>query len=136
MRLWWRYLWAGPTTLVGLVIVILTLASGGTGRSVDGVLEIHGGFATWLLSRVNAAAMTLGHVVLARDVATHEWSRAHERIHVRQVERWGILFLPAYVVASLIAWRRGGHYYWDNHFEKEAYRLDGRDSSSGMTSKA
>ena len=65
--------------------------------------------------------MTLGHVVLGRDLHCLESTRAHERIHVRQVERWGPLFLPAYALASLMAFSRGGHPYHDNVFEREAY---------------
>lgn len=123
MRLWrlLARLWALPTTLVGVAAAILTFATGGRGEVIDGVLEIHGGFSTWMLRRVGAAAMTLGHVVLAIDTLAHELSREHERVHVRQVERWGPLFLPAYGIASLVAWARGGHYYYDNRFEKEAY---------------
>lgn len=117
----WRYLWAGPTTLVGVAAALLTFATGGHGRPVTGVLEIHGGFATWLLRRVGASAMTLGHVVLARDAEAHEWSREHERVHVRQVEKWGPLFLPLYGLACVQAWWRGGNYYFDNVFEVEAY---------------
>ena len=121
MPRWLRYLWALPTTLVGIATAVLTVVSGGRGRVVDGVLEIEGGVATWLLRRLGAAAMTLGHVVLATDPAMHERTRRHERVHVRQVERWGPLFLPAYAVASWLAWRRGWDYYYDNRFEREAY---------------
>ena len=121
-----RYLWAGPTTLLGVAAATLAFATGGAGASTRGVLEVYGGFATWLLRRVGASAMTLGHVVLARDADAHEWAREHERIHVRQVERWGPLFLPAYALASAMAWARGAHYYFDNRFEVEAYALDGR----------
>ena len=82
---------------------------------------MHGGLATWLLLRLRASAMTLGHVVLAIDEPAHELSRDHERVHVRQCERWGPLFLPAYAAASLVAWIRGRHYYYDNRFEREAF---------------
>lgn len=85
------------------------------------MLEIHGGLATWMLRRLGASAMTLGHVVLAIDERAHEVSRQHERVHVGQCERWGPLFLPAYGFASLAAWIRGEHYYYDNRFEQEAY---------------
>ena len=67
--------------------------------------------------------MTLGHVVLGRDRASLERSRGHERVHVRQCERWGPLFLPAYGMASLIVKLRGGDAYRDNPFEREAYGL-------------
>ena len=45
----------------------------------------------------------------------------HERIHVRQCERWGPLFLPAYLLASAFIALRGGNPYLDNPFEREAY---------------
>ncbi len=116
-----RYLWAAPTTAIGLMVAVMTLVTGGRVRHHSGVVEVEGGAATWLLQGVNAVAMTLGHVVLAVDVRAHDRSREHERVHVRQVERWGPLFLPAYGIATVIAWWRGGHYYYDNRFEREAY---------------
>jgi hypothetical protein len=118
------YLWVLPTTAVGLVFVPLAGMSGGRMEVVEGVLEIHGGVVTWFLKYLafGASAMTLGHVVLGRDAECLEWSRVHERVHVRQCERWGPLFLPAYGVASLVVWVRGGRAYWDNPFEREAYR--------------
>ena len=95
---------------------------------IDGVLEIHGGFVTYFLSewtmlKGGASAMTLGHVVLGRDRNCLDWSREHERVHVRQCERWGPLFLPAYGLASLIVKLRGGDAYRDNPFEREAYAI-------------
>jgi hypothetical protein len=96
-------------------------------RVVDGVLEAHGPTLAWLLANLvpvsgGVAALTLGHVVLARDAELLATTRAHERVHVRQYERWGPLFVPAYLVASVIAALRGGHFYFDNAFEVEAYR--------------
>jgi hypothetical protein len=64
--------------------------------------------------------LTLGHVVLARDLPALQQTRAHERVHVRQYERWGPFFLPAYAAASLWALSRGRHPYVDNWFEREA----------------
>ena len=121
-----RYLWAFPTTLVGLLFLPPALVSGGAWQVVDGVIEIHGGFVDFFLRRCTllkggASAMTLGHVVLGRDVLLLELTRTHERVHVRQCERWGIFFLPAYAIASLIAFCRGGNMYRDNAFEREAY---------------
>lgn len=66
--------------------------------------------------------MTLGHVVWGQDAKCLARSRDHEHVHVRQYERWGPLFIPAYLLASLIAWRRGLDPYMDNPFEVEAYR--------------
>ena len=121
-----KYLWAGPTTMVGLVFLHPTILSGGKAKVVDGVLEIHGGVARFFLERCTlmaggATAMTLGHVVLGRDEASLEMTRGHERVHVRQCERWGPMFLPAYGVASLVALLRGRDAYRGNRFEREAY---------------
>jgi hypothetical protein len=126
------YLWALPTTAVGLLFVPVALVSGGRLHVVEGVLEITGGWvATFLrrftLLRGGASAMTLGHVVLARDQWLADMTRSHERVHVRQVERWGPLFLPAYGIASLIALIRGQRPYMDNHFERQAYARDADD---------
>lgn len=120
-----RYLWALPTTTPGLLLAALARATGGAARRVDGVVEAHGGAVGWLLARVpidgGAGAMTLGHVVIGQDERALERSRAHERVHVRQAERWGVLFYPAYAASSGWAWLRGGDVYLDNRFEREAY---------------
>ena len=47
--------------------------------------------------------------------------RAHEQVHVRQYERWGLFFVPAYLVSSLWQLLRGRHIYRDNCFEREAF---------------
>ena len=123
------YAWAAPTTLVGLVAGGLTLATGGKVQVRRGALEFHGGFARWLLERrmVRASAMTLGHAIIGRNTHCLDSCRDHEQAHVRQVERWGAAFLPAYVLASLWAHARGKHYYLDNWFEIDARRASGDD---------
>jgi hypothetical protein len=68
--------------------------------------------------------MTLGHVVLGVDRQQLRRTRAHERVHVRQSERWGPLFLPAYAAASVWCIIRGRTAYFDNPFEREAYAVD------------
>ena len=129
------YLWAAPTTLAGLPFALLSKPTGGGARVVDGVLELHGGAAGWFLRRVTpfvmggpgAGAMTLGHVVIGRDQIALDLSRRHERVHVRQAERWGPLFLPAYLAASAYLKLRGRDAYRDNPFEREAYRTADED---------
>jgi hypothetical protein len=69
--------------------------------------------------------MTLGHVIIGRDACCLDSCREHEQAHVRQVERWGAAFLPAYLLASAWAWGRGRHYYLDNWFERDARRACG-----------
>lgn len=141
-----KYLWAGPNTVVALCVTLgLAIVSVATKpirarvrmQVVDGVLEVHGGEITGVLKRMptsgslrrpaGAAALTLGHVVFAVDQATLDRTREHERVHVRQYERWGPMFLPAYLFASLIAKRRGQHAYFDNRFEREAYAVSHPD---------
>jgi hypothetical protein len=87
----------------------------------NGLLEAYGGFIRRLLSggrwRRGGAAMTLGHVILARDAECLERSRKHELKHVRQYERWGILLLPtAWIIASWLK-LRGFDPYLDHPFE-------------------
>ena len=121
-----RYIWAAPTTAIGLLVLL-----GGLwrvrARVVEGALEAHGPALAWLLRHLTpmpggAAAMTLGHVVIARDRHSLESTRAHERVHVRQCEMWGALFVPAYLAASLWALFRGRDFYFDNWFEIEAFQ--------------
>ncbi len=124
-----RYLWAFfPNTLIGLSLALLARATGGRVTVIDGVVEAQGGAVAWLLRHAvplstGASAITFGHVVLGRNQACLDLTRAHERVHVRQYERWGPLFLPAYGVSSLLVWRRGGDAYRGNRFEAEAFRL-------------
>jgi hypothetical protein len=120
------YLWAAPATLLGLLVVAIACLTGGSARIMRGVLEVHGGFATAFLRRGlpfvgSGAAMTLGHVILGQDQRCLEGSREHEHVHVRQYQRWGPFFLPAYLSASLVLWLRGRDPYYDNPFEREAY---------------
>jgi hypothetical protein len=119
------WLWALPTTLLGLCLAALSVASGGRARRISGALEVSGGCATLLLRRLSVLpgtveALTLGHVVLGRNAEALSRWRAHERVHVRQCERWGPLFVPAYLCASLAAWARGADPYRDNPFERAA----------------
>ena len=126
MRALARYAWAAPASLIGLVVALLTIACGGRMRLADGVIEAHGGrLATAVARRCRFCAITFGHVVLATDACAAERCRAHERVHVRQYERWGALFFVAYVASS--AWQAlaGGDAYRDNRFEREARHAAG-----------
>ena len=114
------YAWASPTTLVGLTAGALTLCTGGRVQRKSGALEFHGGFSRWFADKVGFSAMTLGHAIIGHDESALDFCRDHEQAHVRQVERWGIAFLPAYVVASAWAHAKGRHYYRDNWFERDA----------------
>ncbi len=121
-----QYLWALPYTLIGSLFTPLVLATGGRAHVLDGVLELYGPLPEFWLRRValvpNAAAITIGHVVLARDRDALEFTRAHERAHVRQYEKWGLAFIPAYVAAGAWALAAGDGAYRGNYFEREARR--------------
>jgi hypothetical protein len=123
-RRFMAYLWVLPVTALGLAVSGLTILTGGNTRVVSGVLEAWGGFAAWLLGRVlrrRVSCATLGHVIIGLNAEYLDRARAHERVHVRQYEKWGLLFVPLYLGSSLMAWARGKHYYRDNAFEREAY---------------
>lgn len=121
---WARRLWALPNSLLGLAFGLLLWPLGARMRRVDGVLEI-AAFSQRPRHRWPFDAITLGHVVLGTHAQELDRLRAHERVHVRQYERWGPLFLPAYLMAG--AWQvlRGRNAYWDNPFEVEARQLGG-----------
>ncbi len=124
-----RIAWASPWTLFGIGWGLLGCCTGGSVGRTGRVLEFWGGglptFFRLLPMVSGASAVTFGHTVLARDRAALDATRAHEFVHVQQYERWGPVFIPAYLVSSLVVWLRGGHPYWDNPFEREAYRIAG-----------
>lgn len=120
------YLWAAPASLIGLAPIPLILLQGGTVKIVKGVVEAQGGVITRLLRRGlpwigPGAAITFGHVVWGCDQKCLDGTREHERVHVRQYERWGPLFIPLYLAASVIVAWQGLDPYRDNPFEREAY---------------
>ncbi len=117
-------LWAGPNSLLGLMVGLLTLATGGHAQVRRGVLEFHGGLAKWGLERLMSGtilAMTLGHTIIGVTPTALDIARDHEHIHIRQYEKWGPLFLPAYAWCAVVAWWHGQRPYRDNFFEREAY---------------
>jgi hypothetical protein len=127
------YLWVFPTSAVGLLVLMLASMCGRVRTQiVDGVLEAHGApieklLRDYTLLAGGASAMTLGHVVIARDAELLDLTRDHERVHVRQCERWGGLFIPAYLLCSGWLRLRGREAYFNNPFEREAYGDAGDD---------
>ena len=122
-----RYAWAGPYTAVGVLLGVFILLFGGTWRPWRGTLEFGGGGFGRLLSHLpppmRFSAMTLGHVILGVDNFALAELRPHEHVHVRQYERWGPLFVPAYLLSSLVQLLRGRNPYRENHFERQAFAL-------------
>ena len=113
------YMWAGPWSLLGLLLSLFFRRRYVTG----GVILAEG--AQWPVKLGwRYRAVTFGHVVLSIDELDDE-TMQHELAHVRQYERWGPLFPPAYALASILARLRGGHHYRDNVFEVAARATEG-----------
>lgn len=117
------WVWASPASLLGLAYAALTWPLGTRFQVRRGAIECFGGPVAAVLKRlpVSAAAITLGHVILGRTEHDLEQSRDHEHVHVRQYERWGPLFIPAYLLSSLWLVCRGRNAYLENPFEREAF---------------
>jgi hypothetical protein len=120
-----RYAWAAPYSLLGLTFGLVAVAFGATARLRSGAIEFGGGWLGDGLRRLPPAlsfsAITFGHVILGTDHVSLACMRAHEQVHVRQYERWGPLYVPAYLLCSLVELLRGRNPYRDNYFEREAY---------------
>jgi hypothetical protein len=104
---------------------------------VGGILEVAGGrlgpALSFLPRLLRFDAITFGHVVIGVDHEVLANWRAHERVHVRQYERWGLFFIPVYLTSS--AWQIlcGRNPYWHNHFERQAYREGGAGSGKNTS---
>lgn len=111
------YAWAAPMTAVG---VVLGLSTGVRPRRTDGVLLFAGarGPARLLLGVQGYDAITFGHTVIALAEPSPSLL-AHELVHVRQAERLGALFAPAYGLLWLV-------YGYGRHPLERAARLGGR----------
>ena len=122
-----KHLWAAPCSALGLAVAAIPLSLGGRARVSAGALEVtyreSGEGCGRLASKLPFRAIVFGHVILA--VTREELQRIgpHERVHVEQYERWGLLFFLAYGLSSLWQLVRGRSPYWHNHFEVQARRL-------------
>lgn len=125
-----RYAWASPATIVGVALSIPFLWRGARARAVDGALEVAGPAVDRLVSSLPAplrfGAITFGHVIIGVNAETLACCRSHEHVHVRQYERWGVFFFPAYIGSSLLQLARGRDPYRDNRFEREAFAKQAR----------
>ena len=119
------YAWASPNSAGGIFLGGLGMLLGAGARVVEGAIEFSGGRlgALFASSAIGCPfrAVTLGHVILGTDAPTLDCARSHEQVHVRQYERWGPFFLPAYLLSSLWQLACGRRCYRDNWFERQAY---------------
>ena len=120
-----RYVWALPATFAGLLLSLPAFALGAKGRIVEGAVEVAGGRIDRCLLMLprycRFGAITFGHVIIGVDHETLARHRVHEHVHVRQYERWGVLFFPLYLSSSLLQIARGRDPYLNNSFEREAF---------------
>ncbi len=128
-----RWLWALPCSLLGLLLAVPALLAGARLRRQGHTLEIglreQQAQVPRLVRRWPFWAITFGHVILGQSHEVLAALRAHERVHVRQYERLGPLFLLAYPAASMWAWCCGQCPYRGNRFEREAFACETRDSA-------
>jgi hypothetical protein len=119
------YVWASPNSLLGLAGGLAMLALGGRVQRIRGCAEFSGGLIGSFIASPGIAcpyrAITLGHVILGTDEAVLSAAREHEQVHVRQYERWGPFFLPAYGASSVWQLLCGRRCYRDNYFERQAF---------------
>ena len=120
-----KILWAAPWSLWGLGLGGAGLLTGGGVRRSGRILEFWGGFLPIFLKYfpfvAGSPAATFGHIVLGRSKRHLDACQPHQRIHVRQYECWGPLFVPMYLIWWLVLGCCGKHPYYDNPFEREAY---------------
>lgn len=131
---WVKVAWAAPCSIVGLLLGGWVVLLGGSAGRIEGTLEFAyrqshaqcGRYSRKLPYR----AITFGHVIVAVTEAELGRCRRHERVHVKQYERWGPFFFVAYAASSawqLINRRRP---YWDNYFEVQARNRSGGETTT------
>lgn len=121
-----KYIWPLPYTLIGLGLGAVAMLFGAKAQVISGVVEFQGGFISRLIAQLpmlnRFVAITLGHTISAKNASVLNAYRAHEHVHVKQYERWGIFFVPVYLIFSIWALMQGKRPYFENKFEQEAYR--------------
>lgn len=94
------FVWALPTTALGLVLGLLTFQVPRLHASTL-VFDRRGPRGlTWLLAKMHRSAMTVGFVIVS-SVPVEGHLLLHERQHVRQSMLWGPLFVPAYLLLAM-----------------------------------
>jgi hypothetical protein len=116
-------LWASPLTLAGMLLALPVVLLRGHVQLLTTptcAVLVRGPFADRMLSRHPFGAMTamaIGHIIIAEHRGLSARVLVHELAHVRQAERWGILFPLAYLASSAWAALHGRDAYWHNRFE-------------------
>lgn len=115
-----------PWTIVGHIVGIIFLLLGGDVQiGEEGTTEYR--IPKWMMKWAGKwRGWTCGYVIIFRDFEDSTRWREHELQHVRQFEKWGIVFPYVYWAAGLWQMCKGKSFYWDNPFEVEAREVGGR----------
>jgi hypothetical protein len=113
------WLWALPTTVLGLLLGLLSFQMP---RRLGSLILFDGKRrgVTALLARMHRTAMTLGFVILGNRRVEGRLL-THERHHVRQSMWWGPFFVPVYLALAVRYGYRG------HPFERAARRVSGEE---------
>lgn len=97
---WLGFVWALPTTALGVLAGLLTFQRP---RIANGLLlfDRTPRGLTAFLRAIHREAMTLGFVVVSASPVEGALL-AHERQHVRQACAWGPLFVPVYLALAVV----------------------------------
>ena len=63
------------------------------------------------------------NILILEPYLDHDLLIEHEKVHIAQWKRYGVLFPFYYLVSSIRAWWQGGDPYKDNIYEVEARLL-------------
>jgi hypothetical protein len=120
-----KIVWASPWSLWGLLVGCLGLLTGGRVQKSGRLIEFWGGFLPLFLKYfpfvAGSPVATFGHVVVGRSQRHLDACRPHQLVHMGQYERWGVLFVPAYLTWWGVLWCSGKRPYYDNPFECQAF---------------
>jgi len=118
-------IWTLPNTLLGFALLPFTGKSDRQG-GLHFIAELDSALDK-TFNRLRISAMTLGECVLYRCGGFNPVTYEHECEHIRQYKLWGPMFLPAYLVASVVSRVKHGNWYRDNFFERAARRVAGQE---------
>jgi hypothetical protein len=127
-----------PFTALGWVLTVLL---GARRRRLAGCLlawSEPGGALAWLLAHHPfgpMAAVTIGRCVLAASRPALQATWAHEAEHIRQFERFGLLFPLLYAADSLRCLLRGQSIYRDNRFEVAARLAESKTAHQNLAGR-
>lgn len=127
----WRMFWPGAYTTLALPWVGVVWLTGGQvswqrSRGTLGLCAHSGWFVKILRWHPLGPmlAVTIGHVVVAQNHHALKRTLVHEFVHIRQFERWGLIFPALYMAESLRSAVRGQGLYRGNRFELAAYAAE------------